>query len=396
MVSLQTDYRPNIRVVERKTDAHLITEVVTTREGLDRMAGDWNELLCESEADTIFLTWEWVSTWLDTVYPDARLFVVAVRDGRHQLIGVAPLYLSSMRAFNLLPFKCLRVLGDSQSGAEYGDLIIREGWGQPAMKAIASCLADARQEWDCLWLSSVAGWTGARDRWAALLERLDANQQWRPLDFTRIPLPDTHSEYLAQLRGKSRRQLGRLGRRLGATGKVEFRQCHEEAELSARLATLYDLHTRRWQSLGQEGSFARRPKLVEFNNQFSSLALSRGWLRLCTLHVADRPVAAVFGVAREDARYGLQTGFDPKVDGAGLLLWGEVMREMIGEGAAEFDFLRGSYDYKRYLGGEPRTGYEVFAGRRSLRNHLVFGLGLWVKGRCMCQGPPESFGCGHA
>ena len=144
---------------------------------------------------------------------DARLFVVLVHNADHQLIGVGPFYLSSMRALKLLTLKCLRVLGDSQSGAEYGDLIIRDDWEEPAIEAIASCLAEARDEWDCLWLPSVAGWTGARERWMTLFEELGTEQVWKPGDFSFIRLPDTYEKYLEELPGKARRETARLRRR---------------------------------------------------------------------------------------------------------------------------------------------------------------------------------------
>ena len=373
----------------------LTATVVTSRDDLDTYAREWNELLSSSDANTIFLTWEWISTWLDTVYQDARLLVVLVHDADRRLIGVGPFYLSSMRAFKLLTLKCLRVLGDSQSGAEYGDLIIRNGWEEPAIEAISSCLAEAHDEWDCFWSPSVAGWTGARDRWMALFGKLSTKQVWKPGDFSFIRLPDTYEKYLEELPGKARRETARLRRRLESMGTVEFRQCRGQAEVSSQLTVLYDLHRRRWQQVGQEGSFARRPKLAEFNNQFAPIAFSRGWLRLSVLYVTERPAAALFGCLYNGVGCGLQCGFDTTVNGAGRVLWGEVLCETIAAGAAEYDFLRGLYEYTQYLGGGCRTGYQVFAGRRSLKNRLVFWPGLWPYGRYIRQGPPESFGRGH-
>ena len=123
--------------------------------------------------------------------------------------------------------------------------------------------------------------------------------------------------------------------------------------------------------------------------------MERGWLRLYTLDVAGKPVASVYGCTYNGSGYGLQCGFDPAVDGAGRVLWGDVIRQTIEDGTSEYDFLGGGYKYKRYLGGESRTGYSVFAGRRSLKTRGVFQLGLWPNGRCIKQGAPETFGCGH-
>ena len=59
-----------------KVNRAVLTEVVTTREELEAVADHWDDLLVESQADSIFLTWEWVSTWLETVYPEAPLLVI--------------------------------------------------------------------------------------------------------------------------------------------------------------------------------------------------------------------------------------------------------------------------------------------------------------------------------
>lgn len=370
-------------------------ELITKRDELEDLADQWNDLLVESQANCIFLTWEWISTWLEAVYPEAPLLVVAAYDVNHQLVGVAPLYRCSMRALNCVPLKCLRVLGECQAGAEYGDLIVHPDCEEPVIEAIASCLMDARDQWDCVFIPSVADWTGGRARWKKLFAKLNAYESWKPVEYSAIALPETHEEYLKSLPGRARRGTARFGRRLSEVGPLDFRLCQSQEALPNDLATLYDLHRCRWLELGQEGSFVRRPKLKSFNDLFSPVALERGWLRLYTLDVAGKPAASVYGFTYNGSGYGLQCGFDPAVDGAGRVLWGDVIRQTIEEGACEYDFLGGGYRYKRYLGGETRTGYSVFAGRRSLKTRGVFQLGLQPNGRCIKQGAPETFGRGH-
>jgi CelD/BcsL family acetyltransferase involved in cellulose biosynthesis len=176
---------------------------------------------------------------------------------------------------------------------------------------------------------------------------------------------------------------------------VDLHVCCNEEEIREALTLLYDIHRRRWQRRGQEGSFARRARLVEFNNRFAPLSLSRGWLRLYTLSVAGQPVACLLAHVYNGIAHGLQIAFDPDVDGAGRVLMGEVLRMLIAEGVVEYDFLGGQQKYKRDLGGEFRQAYQTFAARRCLRGRLVSGPGLWPTGRFITQGPPESFGCSH-
>jgi hypothetical protein len=94
---------------------------------LEELSAGWNELLGESAAASVFLTWEWMVAWLAAVRPAAKLLVIAVRDGQGQLVGLAPFYRASMRLARVVPYRCLRLVGDEDTGAEYPDLIIRRG-----------------------------------------------------------------------------------------------------------------------------------------------------------------------------------------------------------------------------------------------------------------------------
>src|SRR5882724_10534270 len=106
---------------------------VTTRTELEALAPEWNALLQASCADTIFLTWEYISAWLDAVAPRAELRVLAVRNGRGELVGIAPFYRRRIRLRSVLTYRCLCVLGDYEGPAEYLDLIVRGDQEEPVL-----------------------------------------------------------------------------------------------------------------------------------------------------------------------------------------------------------------------------------------------------------------------
>ena len=59
--------------------------VLRTRAELEALGPEWNHVLQASRANTIFLTWEYISAWLDTVGSDIDLNVLAVRGASGQL-----------------------------------------------------------------------------------------------------------------------------------------------------------------------------------------------------------------------------------------------------------------------------------------------------------------------
>src|SRR5258706_89957 len=113
---------------------------VTTRTELEALAPEWNDLLQASCADTIFLTWEYISAWLDAVAPRAELHVLTVRNGSGELVGIAPFYRRRILLRSVLTYRCLCILGDNESPAEYLDLIVRRDQQQQVLDALGAAL----------------------------------------------------------------------------------------------------------------------------------------------------------------------------------------------------------------------------------------------------------------
>ena len=58
--------------------------------GFEALAGEWNDLLHHSPADTVFLTLEYQCTWWQHL-SEGELLILAVRDAE-ELVGIAPLF----------------------------------------------------------------------------------------------------------------------------------------------------------------------------------------------------------------------------------------------------------------------------------------------------------------
>ena len=361
---------------------NLRAEVFTTRKDLDPIAGQWNSVLRASKSSTIFLTWEWISAWLDAVRPDARVFVVIVRDRDARLIAIAPFYRTRLRLLGLVPYRCLRVIGDCDSGAEYPDVIIRSGFEHQAMSSVLGALLEHRDMWDCMWLPNVAGWTGALDRFERGCAGCELHLHERVRNFAAVNLPATHDAYLMLLSHKRRAYVRRETRRFMASSNVELIRCESRNDLPEMLEVLYDLHDRRWSASGQLGSFARQPRMRCFYGNFAQTALDNGWLRLYALKVDGAIRAVQYGYAYDGTFYALQEGYDPhQKNGIGNVLRNLVFRACIEEGLQEYDFLAGFTDHKRLWRAARRPGYDLFLGRRSLKNRLMFARPLWPTGR---------------
>ncbi len=372
---------------------HMTATVITTREELATYAREWNALLRESRADTVFLTWEWISAWLNAVYPDGPLLTILVRDREGRLLGIAPFYRSKLRLLGVMKYRCLRLMGDVHCGAEYMDVIVREGFEEPVMTAILDCALAHRNEWDCIYIRNAASWTGGLDRVTSALKGSLSHLHTRRRVFSAIELPETHESYLRSLSRKHRSNIKRQEKLLSENHRVKVLCCSGEQELPKFLDTFFALHRERWRDVGQMGSFARKPPMERFYRQFATEALREGWLRILALEVDGVIQAMQYGYVYDSTFYSLQEGYAPNgMKGLGNVLRNEVIARCIKEKLRVYDFMGGSTDHKRHWGAEERWGADLFSGKRSLKNQLLFWKEIWPTGRYIREGRPANEG----
>lgn len=380
---------PTNAAAQRPTHRHcgLTVETLTSRSDLETLAGSWNELANASSARSIFLTWEWITAWLDVQDVAPPLHVVVVRDDRSRLAAVAPFYRTRMRLAGLVSYRCLRVLGDTGSGAEYPDLIVRTGFEEAAIPLIARALLADPHRWDCLWCPNMAGWSGALDRITALCPSAAFHLHERPCDFAIADLPETHDEYLRSLSANARSS---IKRRTKAFFKAdiggEFVRCEHADHLPQFLSALFELHRRRWSTEDDPGSFVREPRMARFYERFAPAAFANGWLRMYALKIAGTIEAVQYGYVHDGVFYQLQEGFNPDaMAGIGNVLRNLVFQACIEERLRQYDFLGMYTDHKRRWGATKRPGHDIFAGRRSLKNRLLFTKNVWPTGRFLAE-----------
>lgn len=366
-------------------------ELVEDWGSLRRLEPEWNPLLARSRADSLFLTWEWIDAWREAVGERVRPFVVALRDGRGRLQGVAPYYLARLRLLGCVSYRTLRTLGDYHSGAEYGDWIVSREREELA-PLLAAALAAARRRWDCIWMPNMAGWTGAQERVRAACAAAGFRVRERPREFSAAELPGDYADYWRSLSANARSTLQRQARRIEGEG-TRFETCRARADLEAFLAALVELNHRRWSAAGGQGTFHRKPLELAFYRHFTGRAFERGWLRFFALRIGDAFKAVQIGYAYAGAFLQLQEGFDPgAAPGLGNVLRARAIEACIGEGLRSYDFLGEHTEHKRRWLAQPRQGRDLLAVWPSLKNALVLSAGVWPTGRFLRPRPIPSPG----
>jgi len=169
-----------------------------------------------------------------------------------------------------------------------------------------------------------------------------------------VPLPGSFDGYLALLGQKERHELRRKMRRSAEQlPGLSFRLTRTEGEFMRDMRSFVDLH--RKSAPGKEKFMDDR--MAAFFHEVAAGFFRAGMLRLAFLSSEGKDVAAAFQFRTRRSVLLYNSGYDPERRSAqpGLVLIARCIESAISEGAAEYDFLRGTERYKYDLGGRNRA-----------------------------------------
>jgi CelD/BcsL family acetyltransferase involved in cellulose biosynthesis len=315
------------------------------------MRQEWNDLVRSSKSDCLFLTWEWLYTWWVHLAENRELRIVAIRCG-DTLVALAPLALRPRSLARILPEA--ELLGSGFAGSDYLDVIVREGFELDVARMLSSELSKWRVTFK---------WINLRCR-ECEAERVASHfgqLNWNVIEATTnvcpyIPLEGhTWDTYLAILGPEHRYGLNRKVKRIYRDFAVRLEQASTETQCREGIDRLIELHNLRRRDRGGSDAFHTN-ELVQFHETFAPLTLERGWLRLFTLWLNDRPVASLYGFLYNKKFYFFQSGLHPDFEkqSVGLVVMGMAIKQAIEEGAEEFDFLHGDESYKKHWAPKKR------------------------------------------
>jgi CelD/BcsL family acetyltransferase involved in cellulose biosynthesis len=325
---------------------------------LEPYRGAWEAL-----ADgNVFRSWTWLSTWwrhygqLDSRRALCVFLAESKADQDATLMALLPCYIES----SWTQGRVLRLLGDGEVCSDHLGMLSVAAESTCAAEAIASCVAD-REDWDLLDFASVDEDDVATTQFhEALLDcstsRLMTDRCWT------IDLPSTWEEFLAMQSKSHRKQLRQLQRRVLESDLAGWRLVQSLDEFGGAWATLVDLHQRRRQTLRQPGCFSSTT-WAAFHWDVAQLLLTEGRLRLSTLELEGKPIAAEYHLAGADATFAYQGGVDPDrlEDEPGQLSMICSIKRAIDEGHRQFDLLRGDEPYKAHWRAAPRQALRLIA-----------------------------------
>lgn len=320
----------------------------------------WQSLLARSDADPLFLSWDWLATWL--AHHEARFglqprfFTVSAGE---KLVGAAAVFLRDVVVRPGFRGRRLELVGNvwRQAGvamSEYMGFVLDADWAERAADALVETLLDL-PDWDEMVVANcvVQGATfrqlrvaGRRRGWH--VRHADAMEAFD------VALPASPEVLRASLGRNTRDRVFGARRRLATEGTLEEALADRDG-LAAALDELDRLHERRWGRPGLRGARG------EFYRAFAALQVAEGLQPVSLLTLDGRPFSACLNFRAGQAEYAIQSGFLEDVGrrvSPGYLHIGYCMERAAREGVQRFDLLGGAgkqVQYKRHFGGRRRV-----------------------------------------
>ena len=342
-------------------------DVLRDTRGVDDLRAEWNPLLQASATDSIFLSWEWLSTWWEVLGDGHAPFYVTARGRGGELVGVAPLVIGAGRGLVGRHLRTLMVAGQrAETLSEFLDLFVARGREREIVPLLVRpILEHAGRDWDALVFERVVSCSPN-------LPLVEEELRSAGLDPTRspgeaspyLPLPSSWSTLFASMSRNFRSQWSNSMNRLARDGEVRLRVAGRDVPLELAMDRLVELNRARW---GATGVSFRSDAYVRFHRLLSRRLYERGALLLVLLDVGDTTVAARYDFLWAGKIWCFQGGWLPAYERlhVGTILTGKVLEWGIENGYREYDFLKGDRPYKRRWASEQRVLVDLSTYARS-------------------------------
>lgn len=307
------------------------------------------------------------------------LELLAVRDSRGSLRGVAPMVLTRRPALPLIGIRTLRPLGADPGVTELLGAVCAPEDELAVNDALLDYLDETRARWD------IATMVGFRKDgvFARRLEARAGASFGRELPDFVLPLPESWEVFKAGLKRnikESLRKCFNAPKRDGLEPRLKVSGTAEEA--GPAIERFFALHSAR-ASLG--GTVAHRDVFASepprsFLRAYAQEMAKRDKLRVFELELAGRVVATRVGLIAGDSLYLYYSGFDPEYGRYSVMttVVAEAIRWAIEQRFKTVNLSVGSDVSKTRWGPEELLFTEATFPSRSLRGPVVQGALGWL------------------
>ncbi|UCD94917.1 MAG: GNAT family N-acetyltransferase [Candidatus Zixiibacteriota bacterium] len=319
----------------------LTVQRIDSLDGMQVLEPVWNNLLAESDVNTIFLTYEWIRTWWETLGSESELYVLSVMDGG-TVIGIAPLMLTGFRRFGRRN-RIIQFIGTPN--ADYSDIIGRDK--NVISNEIAGYFARHRKDWTAVDLSQVPAHSGTVPAMESAAARHGLPSRTEEIDVCMTYEYDGDEAGRKEFIIERKRNLRNSMHFFERLGGLKHERLVKAADIEKNLYGFFHSHVVRWLEEITPSKFLSAGHREFYHAVARKLApLNRASLSI--LKHGDYPVAYLFAYTYGDVAhlYTITNGPFHQRKSPGIVLFHLVVEDFVREGLNRVDFARGAGSHK--------------------------------------------------
>ncbi len=341
------------------------------------MKAEWDILLKESVTNELFLSWDWIHSWWE-VYRDnkKKLNILAVRNNADRIVGIAPLYIQNGDFLGFDNRKILRFCSSVETFPDHLDFIYLKQYENEVYNAVFQYLMVNNKKWD------VMIFNGLKDTSVLIKNLIDRKYKNFALNSQIISesvcpyleLSNNFTNYINTFSHKKRYNLRKKRRILLEKEGFILKILNSSDYYEEYLKLLFSLHAERIHRKGIKTTFSGE-YVFNFHKKFVEKLSRKERVILAFLFKGSEPVGAIYCIKHNNKYYFYQSGLSAEGEkkGAGTVLMSLMIERAFEEGCKEFDFLRGSEEYKFYWTKNFRKNYNVI-----VRKNNTIGIFLYI------------------
>jgi CelD/BcsL family acetyltransferase involved in cellulose biosynthesis len=344
------------------------TQIISNQTHFNNLRTEWNELLQKSNTNTLFLTWEWLYAWWAVFGAGADLFIITVRNGDGELVGLAPLLIRKTHYYQF-PVKEVTFIGTGISDSQ--DFIIADKHEKIIAK-IANAIFERRDNWDIVRLEEI-------HNESVLLEHINCSGLTIESEVCSsspyLQLEGGWQEYFTTLSKKFKRDLKHKENRMARFGNFEytFNAGHnDETKSLVDIMACVDSKSRKE---GPAISFYSAAGNREFMHTFFSMSKEKQWLDFTSTSLDGAIIAYLLGFHYNNKYIAYNMAFSEDLHEAspGKLLLHEKIKWCFDSSSyiTEFNFSRGASYIKALWTTQTREQFRLVLFKKTFYSQLI-------------------------
>ncbi len=359
------------------------TRLVSSYEEFEALEHDWNRLYEQSDAITIFSSWDWLITWWEVFSNVSKreLFIICSY-ADDELIGIAPFQIERSYPLSLLQGRTLRFIGSSAKNeimTEFSDLIVKQGFEDECIKSVADCLLEYKKRWEYADFEFLQKDALILKCFNNPVEKIHTQKIQYGVRYV-IPKLASAEEYQALLPSRWSKAFIRKKRAIERDGGYVVEGVSDTSEINYGFDCLSNLHRERWEEKLGSCIFDNQ-KFNEFHLKVLNRLVPKGKADIKSLIHNDEALASIYTFTDKGQVHYYQSGFSTlygnKYTPLFLLICNEI--GIASENGAIFDFMfddnLNSYKKNQYCA----SGEEMYRLKLSFSPHRFVAHSLAKK-----------------